>query len=117
MMPVTTEEGAIVADRAAEARSFGARFRGWMLRGAIGADEALYLPDCPAIHTFLMRTAIDAVFLDGEGRILGIRAGLRPWRVASWVGAKSVLELAPGRAASAGLRPGQRLSIRGGTVL
>ena len=51
----------------------------------------------------------DQVFLDGELRVLEVRAGLRPWRVASVRGAKAVLEL-PQRGAE-GLEPGARIFV------
>jgi uncharacterized protein len=61
---------------------------------------------------WFMRFAIDAVFLDGDNRVLRVAADLRPWRLAGCRGAKAVVELASGESARIGLQPGERLSLR-----
>lgn len=108
-----TSDGVVVASDVVEAGSFAARWKGWMFRDSVGPDEGLLLPDCGAIHTCFMRIPIDVVFLDGGRRILEIRGNLLPWRVASSVGAVSVLELAAGRARKCNLCRGMVLTISG----
>jgi uncharacterized membrane protein (UPF0127 family) len=61
---------------------------------------------------WFMRFAIDAVFLDAEGRVLRVAADLRPWRLAACRGAKAVVELAAGECARVGLAPGDRVTVR-----
>ena len=112
-MGVRTSGGIVVASDVVEARSFAARFKGWMFRPAIGPDEALYLPRCASVHTCFMRTAIDAVFLDRAGKVIETRGNLAPWRMASCPGADAVLELPAGRFAALGLSAGDRLEIQG----
>jgi len=67
-----------------------------------------------AIHMFFMRFSIDAVFLDPDLSVIGIRTRLRPWRAAAVRGANAVLELAAGETERRGVAVGQRL--RGETV-
>jgi uncharacterized protein len=61
---------------------------------------------------WFMRFAIDAVFLDADGRVLRIAADLRPWRMAGCRGSKAVVELAAGECARVGLREGDTVALR-----
>jgi uncharacterized membrane protein (UPF0127 family) len=88
------------------AGSFAQRLRGLLGRPPLAADQGLLLCPCRAVHTFFMRYPIDVVFLDGTGRILKICESMRPWRLSSAVGARSVLELGSGQAARHGLTLG-----------
>jgi uncharacterized membrane protein (UPF0127 family) len=86
------------------ARSPWSRLFGLALRGRPPPGRALLLPRCRSVHTFGMRFAIDLVWLDRAGRVLGIEADVRPWRVRSRREAAAVLEVAAGdgeRAAAA----------------
>jgi uncharacterized protein len=60
-----------------------------------------------------MRFPIDAVFVDGELRVLAVRSALRPWRIAGRRGARAVLELAAGEAERRGVRVGTQLMLEG----
>ena len=70
------------------------------LKGRVGlpSDAGLWIAPCEAIHTFGMRMAIDAVFLDQNFRVRKIRSGIAPRRIAFCIRAHSVLELAAGAA-------------------
>ncbi len=72
------------AERIAElqlATRFWPRFRGWMLRRAQPPSTGLLLAPCRDIHMMWMRFAIDAAFVDGDGQVLAVARGLRPWRL------------------------------------
>jgi uncharacterized membrane protein (UPF0127 family) len=86
------------------------RFLGLM--GQTTVTAGLLLPRCSAIHTFFMRCAIDAVFLDGSGRALKVVERLAPWRTAVRPGAAAVLELPGGTASGLGITAGAALSFR-----
>jgi uncharacterized membrane protein (UPF0127 family) len=64
----------------------------------------------PSIHTFFMRSPIDAVFLSRDGEVLKVAANVGPWRVRSTRRAHLVVELATGEAATRGVVRGQRLT-------
>ena len=86
----------VLAADARVASSFRAQLLGLMGRH-VGAGEALGLPRCPALHTFFVRRALDAVFCDAAGRALRVAAGLRPWRIGPRVpGAAMVWEARAG---------------------
>ena len=81
------------------ARTHWSRFRGLMatdsttfLRG-----QGLWIQPSHGIHTFAMRFAIDAVYLDRDRIVIHIEEGLKPWRLAAVrAQAVSVLELPTG---------------------
>jgi uncharacterized membrane protein (UPF0127 family) len=103
IVELRTEDGRFIA-RARMAHSFRARWIGLIGEPALGAQEGLLLVPGGSIHTFGMRFAIDAVFLDRQLRVIGLRQGIPPWRVAlAPAGTRLVLELRAGRVAEAGL--------------
>lgn len=89
-----------------------ARLRGLLGRAGLERGEGILLRPASSIHMWFMRFAIDAVFLDGEGRVLKIAADLRPWRLAGCRGAKSVVELPSGECERVGLSVGDRVALR-----
>ncbi|MBL7250932.1 DUF192 domain-containing protein [Alloalcanivorax marinus] len=97
--------------RVQAARRYRQRLVGLIGRRHLATDQALWIPACRSIHMFFMRFAIDAVFLDGEGRVLSVRAGIRPWRTATVWRARSVLELAAGAAATLGIKENSHVQI------
>ncbi len=90
------------------ARTPLSRMRGLLGRSSLPEGEGILLRPAGSIHMFFMRFAIDAVFLDAEMRVLGVRT-VPPWRVAGRRGSKAVLELPAGSAAD--VREGERLSL------
>lgn len=72
------------------------RMRGLIGRKRLAPDEALLIPHCNCIHTFFMRYAIDARFLDAAGNVVKTVRNIRPWRLFVWGGwrARQVLETA-----------------------
>jgi uncharacterized protein len=88
------------------------RTLGLMGRRGMPAGSALLIRPCSSVHTMWMRFAIDVAYLDREERVVKVVHGLRPWR-ASIGGrrAHSVLELAAGEAARAGIEVGARVRV------
>jgi uncharacterized protein len=103
------ENGDVVCDRCVVAASPFSRMKGLLGRSELRPGEGLLLRPASAIHTFFMRFAIDAVFLDRDWRVVGIAGDVAPWRTAGRKGAKAVLELPAGESARRGLRPGDLL--------
>lgn len=61
------------------AESFTSRVRGLM-----GHEEGTYgyfLAPCKFIHTCFMRFPLDILFLDSENQVVGIKRGIKPFRV------------------------------------
>jgi hypothetical protein len=75
------------------ATTWRARLLGLALLPRKDADPGLLIPGCRSVHTFGMRFALDLVFLDELGKVVELRCGLRPGRVARCPDADAVLEL------------------------
>ncbi len=58
------------------------RAQGWLKRDAVAPGEGLLIVPCGSIHSFGMRFAIDALFLDREARVLKQVESLPPGRLA-----------------------------------
>ncbi len=72
--------------------------------------DGLFIRHAPSIHMFFMRYAIDAVFVDGAGRVTRTAPNLRPWQVVwSARGGSDCLELPVGRIAESGTQVGDIL--------
>ncbi len=106
-----SENGAVVCERCTLARNPLTRMRGLLGRRGLAQGEGLLLQPASSIHTFFMRFPIDAVFLDGDRRVLRVASGLPPWRAAAAKHSRAVLELAAGEAARVGLVAGDVLRL------
>lgn len=101
MMVLNKTKNIPVAAEVVKADSFRTRLFGLIPRRTMNTQEGMWLDPCAMIHTCFMSFPIDAVFLDAGLKVVKIVPSLKPWRFSPWVyAAKSVLELAPGRADS-----------------
>jgi uncharacterized membrane protein (UPF0127 family) len=105
---LVSQDGRVVCEQVLVA----ARMRGLLGRADLPAGEGILLRPASSVHTFFMRFAIDVVFLDRDGVVLGVEAGLAPWRVAGRRGSKAVVELAAGESARRGIAVGDRLALQ-----
>ena len=72
--------------------------------------DGVFIEHAPSIHMFFMHYAIDAVFVDGAGRVTRMAPNLRPWQVVwSARGGRDCLELPVGRIAESGTQVGDTL--------
>ena len=109
---VNRTRGTVAVQRCRVARSFGDRTVGLLGTSDLPAGEGLWIDRSPSIHMFFMRFPIDAVFVDGDGRVVRIVEHLRPWRIVAWVrGARDCLELPAGEARAAGIQVGDELRL------
>jgi uncharacterized protein len=106
---VRGEGGRIVCERCEVADTAVARARGLLGRKELPAGEGILIRPGFSIHTFFMRFPIDAVFLDRSGLVVDVVGRLKPWRTATRLRARAVLELAAGEAERLTLRAGERL--------
>lgn len=97
-MRCTLEEtGFVIAREVEEARTFKTRLLGLMFRRELPEGRGLLLSPCQQIHMFFMRFAIDVIFFDESGLVLGTVENIKPWRVSPvfW-SARGALELPAG---------------------
>jgi uncharacterized membrane protein (UPF0127 family) len=103
--------GRVVVRRCELADGFFSRFRGLLGRRGLDSGEGLLLSPSSSVHTMFMRFPIDVVFLDRDRKVVGVRHGVRPWRVAGARRAVAALELPVGAAAEAGVEEGEVLVL------
>ena len=103
------QDGRVVCEHLLVAARPLRRMRGLLGRSGLPAGEGILLRPAGSIHTFFMRFAIDAIFLDRDLVVVGIEPSLAPWRTASRRGAKVVVELASGECERRGVAVGDRL--------
>ena len=87
------------------------RRRGLLGRDSFDLSAALIIAPCSAIHTAFMRFAIDAAFVDRDGRVRKIVHNLRPWRLAGSLRAYAVIEMAAGGLRRSDVAVGDRLKL------
>jgi uncharacterized membrane protein (UPF0127 family) len=103
--------GRVVCERCTVADGPLTRLRGLLGRRELPPGDGLLLRPTPSIHTLFMRFPIDAVFLDAQLEVLGVRHAMPAWRAAGQRGARAVLELAAGEASLRGIEPGATLRL------
>jgi uncharacterized protein len=106
---LTSADGRVVCEQLLVAARPLRRMRGLLGRAGLAAGEGILLRPAGSVHTFFMRFPIDVVFLDRNQVVVGIEAGLAPWRTAARRGAKAVVEIASGECERRGVRVGDRL--------
>ena len=93
------------------ARGYFARLRG-LLGRTIPEGGGMLLTPCNAIHMIGMRYAIDAIYLDKEGRVLRADEAVQPGRICPMQrGARHVLELPEGSIKRHSIQLGDRLEV------
>ena len=75
------------------AETFAERAKGLIGRRGLAPGTGMLITKCNCIHTFFMRFAIDATFLDKSGKVVKVVRNIRPWRLWVWGGFKSVAVL------------------------
>lgn len=73
-----------------------ARARGLLGRRGLPPRHGLWLPT-RSVHTFGMGFALDLVWIDRDGAVVRVDAGVRPGRVRTCLRASGVIELAAGK--------------------
>lgn len=97
MKCIVKDTDLVIASEVEEAKTFKTRLLGLMFRPSLAKGKGLWLEPCPQIHMFFMRFAIDVIFVDHSGLIIGVLENFKPWRVSPifW-GARGTLELPAG---------------------
>ena len=104
--------GTVVADRCRVASGLRERIFGLHLLPQLQAGEGLMLPGATSIDTTFMGYVMDAVFVDGEGRVARVVHDMAPWRMAWFTrGAKDCIELPAGAARASRTEVGDQLGI------
>jgi len=103
--------GAAVATRVLTAFDSASRRTGLLHQDALPEGSGLVIAPSNAIHTFFMRFSIDVAFVSKDGRIVKVRAAVRPWRITGALRAYAVVELPAGTLERTDTRRGDRLIV------
>ncbi len=101
-----------LVERGEIAASMWARLRGLLGRAPLQAGEGLLLRGEKAIHTIGMGLAMDALFLDRDGRVVHSISAMPPLRLSPFIArAADVLELPAGTIARTATQVGDHVEI------
>jgi hypothetical protein len=97
MKVVNMTRFALLGDKVETARTHLERTRGLLGTTKLPRGVGLWIVPCRSIHSFGMRYEFDALFIDREGRVVGIHPRFRRNRISRifW-SARGVLELSAG---------------------
>jgi uncharacterized membrane protein (UPF0127 family) len=87
------------------------RRRGLLGRTSLEPGEGLVIAPSQGVHTFGMRFAIDVLGVSREGRVVKVRAAVKPARIALALTAWAIVEMEAGGAARHGVQIGDVLSV------
>jgi len=104
------EDGTIICERCKVSDRAPRRVRGLLGRKQLDPDEGMLLRPAWSVHTAFLRFPIDVLFVNGEQVVMKKVANLKPFRTATCLGAREVVELAAGVCDRLGIEAGQRLS-------
>jgi len=99
------------------AKTHKARRRGLSRLDALAPELALHIPQCPAVHTFGMRFALDLIWLRTDGTVVRVDRNVVPRRMRFCASARSVVETVAGQAdafLAAGVGDPKRPKVRDG---
>ncbi|MBI5575365.1 MAG: DUF192 domain-containing protein [Deltaproteobacteria bacterium] len=97
MIAFNRSRGNVLGERIAGAITFLSRGRGLLGRPALEEGEGLWIAPCRIVHTFGMSFSIDVIFIDNEGRILGLHPEMPQARITRYYRkAAGALELPSG---------------------
>jgi len=103
-----------LASRCRVADSFFPRLVGLMGAAGLAAGQGLLILPCNSIHTHLMRSPIDVLYVSRELEVVYVDHAMKPWRFGRiHRGARFVVELPAGTAAATGTQVGDRLAVQG----
>ncbi len=88
---------AILMVQGRPATTFWTRLRGLLGYRRLNPGEGMFISPCRGVHTFFMRFPIDVVYVDQQGKVVGLAPELPPTRLGPVVRrAQFVLELPAG---------------------
>jgi uncharacterized protein len=110
---VNQTKNQIVVQDLKVATGFFERGQGLLGKARLEREEALWITPCRSIHTFFMKFAIDAAFVDKNLKVRAIYRRVSPWRLAipfSFT-VRSVIEMSSGRLEETGTEIGDQLYV------
>jgi uncharacterized membrane protein (UPF0127 family) len=69
----------VIASRVEIAKDPWARMKGLLGRRNFSQGEALVITRCRSIHMFFMKFPLDVIFCDGQDKVVGLCAEIKPF--------------------------------------
>lgn len=109
---VNASRGTCLARQASVASGFWSRACGLLGRPPLEPGEGLVLYPCRAVHTLGMKYSLDAVHVDGTGRVCRLVERMPPYRLGPVVkDSRYVIELPAGTITGTGTAAGDEIQI------
>lgn len=97
MIAFNRTKGISLGDRVERAETFFRRLAGLLGRPPLSEGEGLWIAPCRSVHSIGMRGAIDVLFIDERGKVIGAYPRFTPMRITRiFREAKGALELPEG---------------------
>ncbi len=107
---INESRGVLLGDQVRSADGFWRRLKGLIGTRPLQPGEGLRISPCDCVHTLGMRYALDVLFVDDSGIVVGCVNGLPPNRISPrFRNARAVVELPAGTLVRTGTVPGDRL--------
>jgi uncharacterized membrane protein (UPF0127 family) len=113
-MPILNQSKAsVIATTVKVAGTPSERMKGLLGRSSLDQDEALVITACQSIHMFFMKFAIDVIFVDSKGKVVGLCPNIQPFHLSPifWRAHKAI-EVPVGRISSSQTSIGDQISIQ-----
>jgi len=81
MKIINQSRGTVLADDVVIADTPVRRITGLLNKTSLPQGQALVIKSCNSIHTFFMRFAIDVIFADKKGKIVGLKKNIGPFKI------------------------------------
>lgn len=104
----------ILASDLKVADTFYSRLKGLLGKKDLPQGTALWIKDCPSVHTFFMNFNIDVIFLNDQMQVTRVVKNLPPWRFTRFFQFrnKSCIELSSSHKISDLVSTGDVLDVR-----
>ena len=79
------------------------RMKGLLGQTGLTDNQGLWITPCNSVHSLFMKFSLDLIWLDKNQQILRIDRNFKPWRFATCLKARSVIEVAAGTVDSIGI--------------
>jgi uncharacterized membrane protein (UPF0127 family) len=113
LIATNVTRGVVLAEEARVADSIRTRMVGLLRHAELAPGDGLWIVPCNSIHSFAMKFAFDAIFLDRDLKIVHLMREMKPWRISPIkFAAHSVLEIPAGVIARSGSQLGDQLEMR-----
>ena len=114
MQVYNTTKKTVLAHDLKVADTFFTRLKGLLGKDSLNNGTALWIKDCPSVHTFFMKFNIDVIFLDKKMKVTRVVKNLPPWRCTRFFQYrnKSCLEMKSSKKISELVTEGDVLDVR-----